>query len=539
MKLLRNKKYIALYILPVFIIIVIFYPNATASVNSYPTEGWQITTPEQRGMRSQMLADMMAVIKENRYAINSVLVVRNGHMVLDAYFHPFTKDLRHQIHSCTKSIMSALIGIAIEKGYIKSVNQPILDFFPDKAIANMDDRKKSMTLEDLLMMASGLDCRDSYLYVWKGLFEMKNSEDWAQYVLDLPMADPPGKSFEYCNGVSYLLSVIIQKTTKMKTLDFVRENLFDPLGISEIFWETSPQGIDIGWGEMWLKPEDMAKIGLLYLNGGRWGKKQIVPASWVEASTRGHIEATLFDRYGYQWWVDAENFYMAVGYRGQFIFVVPDKHLVVVFTGDLPPGTFFIPRELMIKYIIPAAASSAPLPVNPEETARLDNLVKSAATASADGSVWLTREDGMAKDGIFRRAKFPKFMFTYPPGSKKESAVAPGQVMRMKTPDNVSFEASVIDIPGNLGLEDFGPKFYAAALQRWGSDVEVMANKEITLKCGTKAYRTVIKWVWNNPFQLTSVVVSSYKDNKCVYLAVHPMLDLERFSSIVESLTFE
>ena len=106
--------------------------------------------------------------------------------------------------------------------------------------------------------------------------------------------------------------------------------------------------------------------------------------------------------------------------------------------------------------------------MNPEETARLDNLVKSAATASADGSVWLTREDGMAKDGIFRRAKFPKFMFTYPPGSKKESAVAPGQVMRMKTPDNVSFEASVIDIPGNLGLEDFGPKFYAAALQRWG-----------------------------------------------------------------------
>ncbi len=236
---------------------------------------------------------------------------------------------------------------------------------------------------------------------------------------------------------------------------------------------------------MWLKPGDMAKIGQLYLNGGRWGKKQIVPASWVEASTRGHIEATLFDRYGCQWWVDADNFYMAVGYRGQLIFVVPDKHLVVVFTGDLPPGTFFIPRQLLIKYIIPAAALSAPLPVNPEQTARLDNLVKSAA--SADGFVWLTRQDG-----IFRRAKFPKFMFTYPPGSKKESTVAPGQIMRMKTPDNVSFEASVIDIPGNLGPEDFGPKFYAAALQRWGSDVEVMANKKITLKCGTRAYRTVI-----------------------------------------------
>jgi len=325
----------------------------------------------------------------------------------------------------------------------------------------------------------------------------------------------------------------------MKTLEFARENLFHPLGISEIIWETSPQGIDIGYAGMWLKPHDMAKIGWLYLNKGKWGQKQIVPASWVDASTRGHIDANPVDQYGYQWWVDSAGIYMAVGYNGQFIFVVPYKNIVVVFTGDLPGGTFFIPSELLLKYIIPAATLSKPLPINPAETVRLDNLVKSAATASSDGFVWLSKEEGIAKDGIFRRTQLPKFMFEYPRGSKKQSAVAPGQVMRMKTPGEVHFEASVIDIPDNLRLQDFGPKLYAGYLQRIGSDIEVIANQKITLKCGASAYRTDIKWVWNNGFQLTSLVVSSYKDNKCVYLATHPMLNPERFGSIVESLAFE
>ena len=300
MKLLQNKKTIALYILSVILILVFFYSYSTASVNTYPTEGWQISTPEEQGMQSQVLAEMMEHIKNNSYQIDSILIIRNGYMVLDAYFWPYSKGQKHIIHSCTKSIMSALIGIAIDKSHIQNVDQPITDFFPDKAFANMDDLKKSIKLENLLMMASGLKCRDSYLYRWAGLFEMRGSTDWAQYVLDLPMAEPPGEKFEYCNGVSYLLSVIVQNTTKMKTLEFARKHLFEPLGIIDIGWATSPQGVDIGYGEMWLKPHDMAKIGWLFLNKGRWGNRQILPSAWVEISTRGHIDATLFDHYGYQ-----------------------------------------------------------------------------------------------------------------------------------------------------------------------------------------------------------------------------------------------
>ena len=234
MKILQNKKSMALYILAILIIFVFIYSCAITSVSINPTEGWQISTPEEQGIQSQMLAEMMEHIKQNSFNIDSILIVRNGYMVLDAYFYPFSKGEKHIIHSCTKSIMSALIGIAIDKGYIQNVDQPIMDFFPDKEFANMDDLKKSITLEDLLMMASGLKCRDSYLYRWVGLFEMRSSPDWAQYVLDLPMTEAPGEKFEYCNGVSYLLSVIIQNTTGIKTLDFARKHLFGPLGIVDV-----------------------------------------------------------------------------------------------------------------------------------------------------------------------------------------------------------------------------------------------------------------------------------------------------------------
>jgi CubicO group peptidase (beta-lactamase class C family) len=138
-------------------------------------------------------------------------------------------------------------------------------------------------------------------------------------------------------------------------------------------------------GAMWLKPHDMAKIGWLYLNKGSWGQKQIVPAAWVEASTRGHIAANPGDQYGYHWWVKNDGNYAAVGYRGQFIFVERGKNMVVVFTGDLPGGTFFIPIEFGQKFIIPAAVSSKSLPPDTQEKARLDNLVKSVATSPTDG----------------------------------------------------------------------------------------------------------------------------------------------------------
>jgi len=539
MKLLQNTKYIALYFLATIILLIFCQSYSTASIKTFPTAEWQISSPEEQGLRSQSLAEMMEYIKNKSLHIDSILIVRNGYMVFDAYFWPFSKGQKHIIHSCTKSIMSALIGIAIDKGYIQNVDQPITDFFPDKEIANMDNLKKSIRLENLLMMASGLKCRDSYLYRWKGLFRMRYSHDWAQYVLDLPMAEAPGERFEYCNGVSYLLSVIIQNTTKMKTLDFAKKHLFEPLGVIDIGWATSPQDVDIGYGEMWLKPHDMAKIGWLYLNQGRWGNKQILPSAWVEVSTSGHIDARPFDRYGYQWWVDSAGYYMAVGFKGQRIFVVPEKNIVAVFTGELTGRESLISKKLLDIYIIPAVASTNSLPSNTEQQARLDALVNSVATAPQDGFTWTSENEGMAKDGVFRRTASPAFQIEYPLGSKKAATDAPDQVMRMKTRRDVDFSASVSDIPKGINLDDFGPKFYTQALENIGSNIQAISNKEITLKCGTKAYRTVFAWLWNNSIRITTSIVSVYKDDKCVFVSAHSWKNHDEAEPIIQSLTFK
>ena len=433
--------------------------------------------------------------------------------------------------------MSALIGIALENGYIDDIGRPVMDFIPDTGFANMSDQKKSITLKDLLTMTSGLKCRDSYRYRWEGLIEMRNSSDWTQYVLGLPMESPPGEKFEYCNGTSYLLSVIIQNTTKMRTLEFAKTYLFDPLEIVDVKWASSPQGYDIGYGELWLKPEDMAKIGLLYLNDGRWNDMQIVPASWVAESKIGHIDATLFDHYGYQWWVSSAGYYAAVGHKGQFIFVVPKKDMVVVFTSDLRGYDFFIPIRLLEKYILPAAVSTDPLPPDKAAQVRLNKLVDDAAKVKA--FTWTAQTGGMAKEGLYSRTASPSFTFEYPLGSRKAAINAPGKVMRMRTPGDVHFSASVVDIPEGIKLEDFGPVFYAPQLRNAGSNVTVILNKEVTLTCGTKGFRTEIAWTWNNYLPIKTSIVSAYKEGKCIFVCVHPWRNHDRVEPIVKSLSLK
>jgi CubicO group peptidase (beta-lactamase class C family) len=350
-------------------------PTQSDSIGYWPTDGWLTSTPEEQGMDSETLADMLMLIQDEDYKIDSLTIVRNGYIVLDVAIYPFIPDTKHFIHSCTKSIISALIGIAIDQGKIKSVDVPLLDFFPSRQTANLDAQKTAITLEDLLTMSTGFRCRDSYLYRWEGLQDLRSSKDWIQYMLDLPMQEEPGTRFEYCNGASFLLSAILQESTGVSAEEYAREYLFTPLGISDYHWPANPQGISIGWGEMYLRPHDMAKIGYLYLQGGIWEGKQILSAEWVRESTRKHISATLEDGYGYQWWVHEAGFYLALGYAGQFIYVLPDKDLIVVFTSDLEESDFYVPQDLLMEYIIPAALSSDPLPANPDGEILLQSYI--------------------------------------------------------------------------------------------------------------------------------------------------------------------
>jgi CubicO group peptidase (beta-lactamase class C family) len=348
--------------------------ETTTSTEYWPTEGWKISTPEQQGMDSEQLVEMLTTIQEKDYDIHSVHVMRNGYMVADVYFYPFSPDRRHQLHSCTKSIISTLVGIAIDEGYIDSVDQPVLDFFPERTAANLDANKKAMTLEHLLTMTSGLECQDSYLYQWSGLNQMKESDDWVQFMIDIPMVEEPGTRFEYCNGASFLLSAIIQQTTGMNTLDFAHEHLFGPLGIYDVTWQSNPQGIALGWGELHMQPHDMAKIGHLYLNKGMWDGEQVISSEWIEKSTSKQINAsTLLDHYGYQWWIDDSGIYTALGAWGQYIMVTPEKNIVTVFTSRVNI-TKHGPLNLTKEFIIPAVVSDDSLPNNPESVAKLNSL---------------------------------------------------------------------------------------------------------------------------------------------------------------------
>lgn len=509
-----------------------------------PTADWRTSIPEDQGMRSDVLADLLERIRWNDYQIHSVLIVRNGHLVLDAHFPARWKRQRHATYSVTKSVVSALIGIAIDKGHIAGVDTPVADFFPERTIANMDARKRAMTLEHLLTMTTGLKCRDSYLYSWAGYMKMRQSSDWTQFVLDLPMEAVPGEKFEYCNGASFLLSAILTKVTKTDTLDFARTHLFAPLGITDVSWSRGSRKIRNGCCGLSLTPRAMAKFGQLFLNHGKWGGRQVISSEWVRRATGRHVDPALFDHYGYQWWGDGSGYYMAVGYKGQRIFVIPQKNMVAVFTGNLEGSTSLAPKGLLDKYIIPAATSDAPLSSNAQQQKRLTELVatladpQSARRAPNSKHVWRNPADGTAHDGTFVRRSRPAFQFGYPPGSRRDETQAPTEIMRMRTPSDVVVSTHIMDIPDGVALEDVGPVSYAALLKEFGSDVEITANKPVPLSEGTAGYRTDFRWKPRGS-ELRTVVVSVFSDQKWIVVATHHRADVSVAAEIINTLVFQ
>jgi len=320
----------------------------------WPTEAWRVAAPEELGMDAALLGQMLDAIDERNLNIDSVVVVHNGYIVTEKYYPPYKQDTLHDLHSITKSVVSALIGIAIQEGYINSVDDSVLDFYPERTFENDDALKRSITLEHLLTMSSGLE------WDWD---EMVSTPDWVQYTLDQPMVSKPGREFYYSSGNAHVLSAIIQEASGMNTHDFAQLYLFDPLGMSDVRWKTDLDGIPKGGWGMGMTPRDMAKLGYLYLNGGVWDGRQIIPAEWIEATTERHIQVPEplepWDLYmGYLWWLHEDGPYAAHGTKGQFIYVIPESDLVVVFTGDITDAKYAQPQLLIRDYIIPAVTTA-------------------------------------------------------------------------------------------------------------------------------------------------------------------------------------
>jgi len=341
------KKYCYLLSTMLLLILVLFTSCTTSKTQPstkptdfFPTEEWRTSTPEAQGMDSALLRQMMDEIKTGNHSIDSVLVVRNGYIVWEEYpNYIYDRDTTHILYSATKSFTSALTGIAIDKGYIKSVDQEIMDFFKDTTVANLDERKQRITIKDLLTMTAGFQWDEiSYGYSdsRNSVSQAVSSGNYVQYVLDCPMAHEPGEYFTYNTGNTQVLSAIITKATNLNTAIFAEKYLFSPLGIKNVQWLNDAQGIASGGSYLYMTTRDMAKFGYLYLNNGIWDGDQIIPKDWVTKSTTNVIS-----NYGYLWWVNSVfEYYYAAGLYGQRIYVAPESNVVCVITTSSEESSF-------------------------------------------------------------------------------------------------------------------------------------------------------------------------------------------------------
>ena len=263
--------------------------------------------------------------------LHSLLVSRRGELILERYYNGARATRPANIKSASKSIISALVGIAIERRLIAAVDTPIVTWFPELT-KDRDHAKRTITIEDLLTMRSGLETTSNRNYgTWV------QSRNWVQHALTRPLVSEPGTEMEYSTGNTHLLSAILTKTTRVSTWQFANQALAAPLGFTLARWPQDPQGIYFGGNDMLLTPRQMLAFGELYLARGRVNGKQIVPEAWIEQSFVARGRSYWSDQqYGYGWWVrelGGHRAYYAWGFGGQYIFVVPDLDLVVVTTS--------------------------------------------------------------------------------------------------------------------------------------------------------------------------------------------------------------
>jgi CubicO group peptidase (beta-lactamase class C family) len=343
-----NKKVTVILLIPICLLIGLRADKSFADQvkpEFWPTKQWQTSTPEAQGMDSKKLQQMDDFLENECPSMGSALVIRNGFIVFEKYYSG-NENHTYPIWSVTKSVISALIGIALDNNYIESVDQKIVAIFPEYTSRINDTRVEKITIRHLLTMSSGFSTST------RGLSSMGSC-------FSHTMITEPGSEAYYNSCSSHLLSGIISKSTKMKTREFCQQNLFKPLGIEKPPWQVGIEGYAMGGYGLSMRTKDMAKIGYLYLNNGVWDNKQIIPAEWIKESTQKQSTISLEkieSSYGYQWWVGSSKGYScfyAFGAGGQYIHVIPDLNVVVVFTAN---GLGLNPKHKGItdKFIIPS-----------------------------------------------------------------------------------------------------------------------------------------------------------------------------------------
>jgi len=374
---------------------------------------WTMVSFQDAGVKAAPIAELIGAIRREDYKnIHSVLLARGGRLILEEYFHGYDRDKPHQIRSATKSIGSVLVGIAIDRGYLPGVEEPIFQYFKDKD-GELDDRTKDVTIKSLLTMTSGFDCDDHSGESFQCERAMYKAENWVNFALNLPMAHRPGEHWAYNSTSLILLSDIIAQASGLSVRRFADKYLIEPLGITDIQWGFSPKGHVWLGGNASMRPRDMAKFGQMCLDKGSWQNKQIVSEAWLSESTGLHAYSNYGMGYGYLWWRGRQSIkgrsiegFWAQGNGGQAVFICPNVDLVAVFTG----GNYNSILELqfmgmLTNYILPAM-----LPPIPEK--RFINLEKQVM-AALSGSYrcdklhldLFVEEDGLVSQLVGQKAR--------------------------------------------------------------------------------------------------------------------------------------
>ena len=347
------------------------------------SKDWPKATPKEFGIDPAKLAAFDADLASGKYGlVDSMLILRCGTAVFDksyphdygqiygerakkegplnhdmhgpynyfsTNFHPFYNGSdMHTMQSVSKTVTSITIGIARTRNeFTASLDAPIAQFFPGHKIANLDDRKKRITMRDLLTMTAGIEWHEDLTYddPKNSADIMEASHDWVQYVIDQPMANDPGKVFVYNSGATVLLAQIFKKVTGKNIDEYAAEHLFKPLGM-RYFWKHSPTGLPDTEAGLYLSAHDLAKLGQLFLKGGMWEGKAVVSSAWIKDSVAPHVAVPGGDwKYGYQWWLQSigsspeDITWFARGFGGQQLIVLPEYDIVAVFTGwDILPS---------------------------------------------------------------------------------------------------------------------------------------------------------------------------------------------------------
>jgi CubicO group peptidase (beta-lactamase class C family) len=330
----------------------------------WPTKSWPVSNPEEQGMDSASLARLIETV--GTYKQDSLMIIRHGRIVAEAYYAPYVAGVSHDLRSVTKSVVSTLIAIAVQRGILDRVDNPVIDLFSEKHIANVDENKKAMTIQSLLDMTSGIEWQEKAYTPDESLMRMYASPDRTEFVLSQPMSSAPGTKFYYNSGNPYVLSALITKKTGQSAFDFAKKELFEPLGIKSAAWgRVDAQGVTDGEAGLSLSPRDMAKVGYLYLHNGIWDGKQIIPSSWVDRVKAGNVSATFGMHYSNLWWSFPEKgAYMALGRHSQLILVLPKLDVVAVMTGILRDDEFYSTSRL-VDDISNSVKSDKPLPPDP------------------------------------------------------------------------------------------------------------------------------------------------------------------------------